>query len=113
MMNEKLRAARLERKMTQWDMALTLDIGFSTYYQWEQEIHHPNRESRRRLCEFFGMTEEELGLPQMKVPESKEGKRAYHQKHGKQYYSRLKADVRTIREKRIGEMNDPRNECSI
>jgi tetratricopeptide (TPR) repeat protein len=56
-----LRTARCQRNLTIEQLAQEARVGASTV--WRAEHHHPiNAESRRRLCAYFDMTSQDLGL---------------------------------------------------
>jgi transcriptional regulator with XRE-family HTH domain len=61
-MNEKLRAARLEKGWSQEAAADAVQVAPRTYQRWESGETHPNFESRKLLREAFGITDEELGF---------------------------------------------------
>jgi transcriptional regulator with XRE-family HTH domain len=64
--NHLLQQARRERNWTQQYLADQLKVGLQTVSSWEQGTRLPSLESRRRLCELFGKTPEQLGLPHPK-----------------------------------------------
>lgn len=56
-----LRIARTQRRLTMNKLAEELKIGSATI--WRAEHDQPiSAESRRRICAYFGMTSQELGL---------------------------------------------------
>src|SRR6266849_1032886 len=60
--NEFLRQARLERSWTQRHLAHELRVGRQTVQSWERGTRSPSLELRRRLCDLFSKTPEQLGL---------------------------------------------------
>jgi transcriptional regulator with XRE-family HTH domain len=59
--NDLLPKAREERGWTQEELAALLHVGVSTVRSWEGGTY-PTLKLRKRTCELFGMTEEQLGL---------------------------------------------------
>ena len=60
--NERLRRARHERGWTQAELAEKLDTSFEMVSRWERGIKVPSAFYRRKLCDAFGKTAEELGF---------------------------------------------------
>lgn len=62
--NDRLRRARYEKQWTQAELAekVSATTTFETVSRWERGIKVPSAYYRRRLCEIFGKTAEELGL---------------------------------------------------
>jgi len=60
--NERLRHARYQRGWTQAELAEKVDTTFETVSRWERGIKAPSAYYRRKLCEVFGKTAEDLGL---------------------------------------------------
>ena len=60
--NERLKRARYEKGWTQAELAEKVGTTFETVSRWERGIKAPSAYYRRRLCEVFGKTAEELGL---------------------------------------------------
>ena len=60
--NERLKRARHEKGWTQAELAEKVDTTFETVSRWERGIKTPSAYYRKRLCEVFGKTAEELGL---------------------------------------------------
>src|SRR2546428_9862963 len=60
--NERLRHARHERGWTQAELAEKVGTTFETVSRWERCIKVPSAYYRRKLCDVFGKTAEELGL---------------------------------------------------
>jgi predicted ATPase/DNA-binding CsgD family transcriptional regulator/transcriptional regulator with XRE-family HTH domain len=60
--NERLRRARLQMGLTQSELAEKVGTTFETVSRWERGIKVPSAYYRRRLCDIFGKTAEELGL---------------------------------------------------
>lgn len=60
--NEKLRRARLQMGLTQAELAEKVGATFETVSRWERGIKAPGAYYRKKLCEVFGKTPEELGL---------------------------------------------------
>lgn len=61
-MPTRLVGERLKRNWSQSYVAIKCDVDQGTVSRWERDISMPTGESRRRLCELFGMTGKELGL---------------------------------------------------
>ncbi len=71
--NNKLRQARQERSLSMEELARRIGTTKEVIYRWEKGITSPNPSSRRRLCEFFGMSLQELGLlSEESVPQPQE-----------------------------------------
>src|SRR5215472_10233506 len=62
--NDRLRQARLERGWTQAEVAelVSSTTSFETVSRWERGMKIPTAYYRRRLCEIFDKTAQELGL---------------------------------------------------
>jgi len=60
--NERLRRARFQMVLTQAELAEKVGATFETVSRWERGIKAPSAYYRRKLCEVFGKTPEELGL---------------------------------------------------
>ncbi len=60
--NERLKHARYQMGLTQAELAEKVGTTFETISRWERGIKVPSAYYRRRLCEVFGKTAEELGL---------------------------------------------------
>ncbi|HEY4035307.1 MAG TPA: helix-turn-helix domain-containing protein [Ktedonobacteraceae bacterium] len=60
--NEFLRQARREQNWTQSDLAEKLDVGKQTVQSWELGTRIPSLQFRRRLCDLFSKTPQQLGL---------------------------------------------------
>ncbi len=60
--NERLRHARFQMGLTQAELAEKVGTTFETVSRWERGIKAPSAYYRRKLCEVFGKTAEELGL---------------------------------------------------
>ena len=60
--NERLRRARHERMWTQAELAEKLDTSFESVSRWERGIKVPNAFHRKKLCDIFDKTAEELGF---------------------------------------------------
>lgn len=77
-MLNKIKELREKKKLTQRQLADRIGVGLSTVTHWEQGKRYPNSICRKKLCEFFGVTEAflfqgsfdvtELTLPVCKVP---------------------------------------------
>src|SRR6266568_948667 len=63
--NERLKHARYQMGLTQAELAEKVGTTFETISRWERGIKVPSAYYRRRLCEVFGKTAEELGLLQL------------------------------------------------
>ena len=60
--NFLLQQARKDRNWTQQQLADQLNVSLQSVRSWEQGTRHPSLESRRRLCDLFGQTPDQLGL---------------------------------------------------
>jgi transcriptional regulator with XRE-family HTH domain/DNA polymerase III delta prime subunit len=60
--NDLLRSAREERGWTQSDLAELLDVSLESVRKWERGTRFPSAKLRKRLCELFEKTSEQLGL---------------------------------------------------
>ncbi len=60
--NERLRRARHQMGWTQAELAEKVGTTFETVSRWERGIKAPGAYYRRKLCDVFGKTVEELGL---------------------------------------------------
>ena len=60
-MNEKLRMARMQKLLSESEICSAIGADLKTYQNWELGKHIPQPYFRKRLCEFFGMSLEDLG----------------------------------------------------
>lgn len=60
--NERLKRARHEQGWTQAELAEKLDTSFETVSRWERGIKAPGAFYRKKLCDVFGKTAQELGF---------------------------------------------------
>jgi predicted ATPase/DNA-binding CsgD family transcriptional regulator/transcriptional regulator with XRE-family HTH domain len=60
--NERLKHARYQLGLTQAELAEKVGTTFETVSRWERGIKVPGAYYRRKLCDVFGKTAEELGL---------------------------------------------------
>jgi tetratricopeptide (TPR) repeat protein/DNA-binding XRE family transcriptional regulator len=60
--NWRLKAARERLRWSQQDLADQLKITPNTVSRWERGLNVPSPYFRRRLCELFGLSAEDLGL---------------------------------------------------
>jgi transcriptional regulator with XRE-family HTH domain len=60
--NERLIAARVARNLSQTELADTLNIPRRSLNRWERTGKLPNPGNRRKLCDFFRMSLEQLGF---------------------------------------------------
>lgn len=67
--NEMVREARLDREMTQEQLARALDKSHSTIQKWEGGTAEPSYQEFRRLCEYFGWPHPDL-VPATTAPGS-------------------------------------------
>lgn len=56
MLNEKLLELRKERGLTQAQLARFLKVSQQTIAQWENGTSHPSNISRKKICDFFGVS---------------------------------------------------------
>ena len=59
--NERLRQARLGKKITQEELAFLLNVSPTTYARWEAGQHEPSLHDLRALCAYFDCPPEQLG----------------------------------------------------
>ena len=52
-MNKSLKELRLERKMTQVETAIKLNVSLATYRLWEAGVTSPNEENQKILNDFL------------------------------------------------------------
>lgn len=62
-MGDKIRAMRLERGLTQYELAGKIGVRDLTVYTWEKGLQEPHKRNRTSLAKFFGITERELMFP--------------------------------------------------
>jgi tetratricopeptide (TPR) repeat protein/DNA-binding XRE family transcriptional regulator len=65
--NQALQQARIERHWTRQQVADQLGITWQTITLWEQGNASPDTSACQRLCNLFGKTAQELGLPEPKA----------------------------------------------
>lgn len=58
--NQKLYELRVQRKLSQRQVAEAVGITQSGYAMIERGWRHPRKETMKRLAEFFGVTVDEL-----------------------------------------------------
>ena len=59
-MNEKLRALRIERGLSQKDVAESIGVTTSAYSNYEQGIREPSVQIIVALCKFFDVSSDYL-----------------------------------------------------
>ena len=52
----RIRELRLERNMTQMDLAMELDLGNTTLQQYETGLREPNFKTLIKIADYFGVT---------------------------------------------------------
>lgn len=62
-MGEKIKAMRLERGLTQHELAGKIGVLNMAVYKWENGLQEPHKRNRASLAKFFGITERELMFP--------------------------------------------------
>lgn len=62
MINEKLHAARKEKRWTMAVAAERAGVSWLTYSRWENGVQRPYLSTLDQLCEAFGRTPQELGF---------------------------------------------------
>ncbi len=62
-MGEKIKAMRLERGLTQYELAGKIGVRDMAVYTWEKGLQEPQKRNRASLAKFFGITERELMFP--------------------------------------------------
>lgn len=74
-LGKKIERLRKENKITQEELAASLDVSRQSVSQWEQDISTPKSDKLRALCEFFNVKpdyflfEEEEAKPLIKKDE--------------------------------------------
>lgn len=56
----KLKKLRKDKEISQYDLALTLNISRSVIVKWKTGLTLPNEENIHILCEYFNLTKDEL-----------------------------------------------------
>lgn len=65
----RIKEHREKTGLTQKQLAQKLNVGLSTVTQWEQGLRNPNGVQRKRLAQFFNISEAELYiLPASDLP---------------------------------------------
>ncbi|HEY9874598.1 MAG TPA: helix-turn-helix transcriptional regulator [Candidatus Obscuribacterales bacterium] len=59
---ERLKRLREDRDIQQKKLANHLGVGQATISQWESNRQEPNPKQRKKICQYFGITEAELFL---------------------------------------------------
>jgi transcriptional regulator with XRE-family HTH domain len=60
--NTRLRQARKKRRLSQEIVAKQIGVATLTYSRWEKGETFPTQYNLRSLCDFFGMSDEQLGF---------------------------------------------------
>src|SRR5437879_3394410 len=60
--NEKLEAARLQRRWSVEVASARVGVSVNTFNRWERGLQIPQLDTLDRLCNAFNMTPEELGF---------------------------------------------------
>lgn len=58
-----LRAARINRGMTQAEAAKEIGVFYQTISRWESGKSHPTTAQFAKLCKVYGVTEGDIFLP--------------------------------------------------
>lgn len=58
-----IRELRLERDMSQMDLAVAIGVTLPTIGNWERDIYEPKASQLRKLARFFGVPMEEIAIP--------------------------------------------------
>lgn len=59
-LRDRIRALRIDKHLTQLELAMGIQVDQSTISYWEKGRQEPNAAQRKRLCEFLGITQSEL-----------------------------------------------------
>ena len=59
-MNEKLKELRLEKGVTQKEVAKALNISKSAYANYEQGVREPSYQVLANICKYFNVTSDYL-----------------------------------------------------
>jgi len=59
-LGKKIKNLREEKGWVQKQLAARLEVGISTVATWESDVNGPNPTQRKKLCEVFGITLDEL-----------------------------------------------------
>lgn len=59
-LSRKLKAFRDHLGLSQEGLAEELGVSMEAVRSWERCKRYPSRSSRKRMCEFFGLSEDEL-----------------------------------------------------
>ena len=59
-LGEKLKAARIEKKLSQSEVAEKLLVSRQTIYKWENNICLPDLDNFQRICELYGFNSNEV-----------------------------------------------------
>ena len=63
-LGEKIKLLRAERDILQGELAARLGVSQAAVSAWEKGVRNPNAEQRRKICDFFNISEAELfGAP--------------------------------------------------
>lgn len=59
-LGEKLKAARIENKLSQSEVAEKLLVSRQTIYKWENNVCLPDLDNFQRICELYGFSSSEV-----------------------------------------------------
>ena len=73
-LGEKLKAARIEKKLSQSEVAEKLLVSRQTIYKWENNVCLPDLDNFQRICELYGLNSSEVlnGKTESTIPEKQE-----------------------------------------
>ena len=73
-LGEKLKAARLEKKLSQSDVAKKLLVSRQTISKWENNVCLPDLDNFQRICELYEFNSSEIlnGESKATIPEKQE-----------------------------------------
>lgn len=73
-LGEKLKAARLEKKLSQSDVAKKLLVSRQTISKWENNVCLPDLDNFQRICELYEFNSSEIlnGKSKATIPEKQE-----------------------------------------
>lgn len=73
-LGEKLKAARIENKLSQSEVAEKLLVSRQTIYKWEKNVCLPDLDNFQRICELYGFSSSKVlnGEVESTIPEQQE-----------------------------------------
>ncbi|RJO64195.1 MAG: LexA family transcriptional regulator [Candidatus Omnitrophota bacterium] len=71
LLKDRIRQLREDKKLLQKEFAKKLGVSKPTVSAWEQGSRYPNSTQRKKICEFFGISEAMLfGLPKVEIEDA-------------------------------------------